>query len=73
MRTSTAPTGPRSRIGSGRAEPNGAYGPAMPIQEIYLVRHGETLCFLLDTATLSILSSYRGIAAVKRWNAVRVH
>jgi probable phosphoglycerate mutase len=25
--------------------------------------------FLLDTATLSILSSYRGIAAVKRWNA----
>jgi broad specificity phosphatase PhoE len=25
--------------------------------------------FLLDTATLSILSFYRGIAAVKRWNA----
>ena len=45
----------------------------MPIQEIYLVRHGETLCCLLDPATLSILSSYRGIAAVKRWNAVLVH
>jgi broad specificity phosphatase PhoE len=29
--------------------------------------------FLLDTATLSILSSYRGIAAVKRWNAVLIH
>lgn len=28
--------------------------------------------FLLDTATLSILSSYRGIAAVKRWNAMLV-
>jgi probable phosphoglycerate mutase len=26
--------------------------------------------FLLDTATLSILSYYRGIPAVKRWNAV---
>jgi probable phosphoglycerate mutase len=25
--------------------------------------------FLLDTATLSVLSSYRGVAAVKRWNA----
>ena len=25
--------------------------------------------FLLDTATLSVLSTYRGIAAVKRWNA----
>ena len=25
--------------------------------------------FLLDTATLSILSAYRGIPAVKRWNA----
>ena len=29
--------------------------------------------FLLDTATLSILSSYRGIPAVKRWNAVLMH
>jgi probable phosphoglycerate mutase len=29
--------------------------------------------FLLDTATLSILSSYRGIAAVKRWNAALMH
>jgi len=26
--------------------------------------------FLLDTATLNILSSYRGIPAVKRWNAI---
>ncbi len=25
--------------------------------------------FLLDTATLSVLSTYRGMAAVKRWNA----
>jgi probable phosphoglycerate mutase len=25
--------------------------------------------FLLDTATLSILSYYRGVPAVKRWNA----
>jgi probable phosphoglycerate mutase len=25
--------------------------------------------FLLDTATLSVLSYYRGIPAVKRWNA----
>jgi probable phosphoglycerate mutase len=25
--------------------------------------------FLLDTATLSVLGTYRGIAAVKRWNA----
>jgi broad specificity phosphatase PhoE len=29
--------------------------------------------FLLDTSTLSILSSYRGIAAVKRWNAALMH
>ena len=28
--------------------------------------------FLLDTATLSILSYYRGIPAVKRWNAMLV-
>ena len=28
--------------------------------------------FLLDTATLNILSYYRGIAAVKRWNAMLV-
>jgi probable phosphoglycerate mutase len=25
--------------------------------------------FLLDTATLSVLSYYRGVPAVKRWNA----
>jgi broad specificity phosphatase PhoE len=25
--------------------------------------------FLLDTATLSVLSYYRGVAAIKRWNA----
>src|SRR5262245_1795760 len=25
--------------------------------------------FLLDTATVSVLSSYRGIAAIRRWNA----
>jgi broad specificity phosphatase PhoE len=25
--------------------------------------------FLLDTATLSVLSSYRGVPAIKRWNA----
>jgi probable phosphoglycerate mutase len=30
----------------------------------------EGCCFLLDTATLSILSYYRGIPAVKRWNAM---
>jgi broad specificity phosphatase PhoE len=30
---------------------------------------GEGSHFLLDTATLSVLSTYRGIAAVKRWNA----
>ena len=29
--------------------------------------------FLLDTATLSILSYYRNIPAVKRWNAMLVH
>jgi broad specificity phosphatase PhoE len=28
--------------------------------------------FLLDTATLNILSYYRGIPAVKRWNAMLV-
>jgi len=28
--------------------------------------------FLLDTATLSILSYYRGIPAVKRWNAMLI-
>ena len=28
--------------------------------------------FLLDTATLNIMSSYRGIPAVKRWNATLV-
>ncbi len=31
------------------------------------VAHGSH--FLLDTATLSVLSDYRGIAAVERWNA----
>ena len=30
---------------------------------------GEGSHFLLDTATLSVLGTYRGIAAVKRWNA----
>jgi len=25
--------------------------------------------FLLDTATLSVLSSYHGVPAMKRWNA----
>ena len=28
--------------------------------------------FLLDTATVSVLSQYRGIPAVKRWNAALV-
>jgi probable phosphoglycerate mutase len=28
--------------------------------------------FLLDTATLSIMSDYRGIPAVKRWNVALV-
>jgi broad specificity phosphatase PhoE len=28
--------------------------------------------FLLDTATLSVLSSYRGIPAIKRWNATLI-
>jgi broad specificity phosphatase PhoE len=30
---------------------------------------GEGCRFLLDTATLNVLSHYRGIPAVKRWNA----
>ena len=30
---------------------------------------GASSHILLDTATLSVLSTYRGIAAVKRWNA----
>jgi len=33
------------------------------------LRAAEAGHFLLDTATLSILSYYRGIPAVKRWNA----
>jgi probable phosphoglycerate mutase len=33
------------------------------------LRAAEACHFLLDTATLNILSYYRGIPAVKRWNA----
>ena len=30
---------------------------------------GERYAFLLETASLSVLSSYHGVAAMKRWNA----
>ena len=29
--------------------------------------------FLLDTATVSVLGSYHGIPAIKRWNAPLMH
>ena len=35
-------------------------------------RHAAGSHFLLDTATLSILSYYRDLPAVKRWNAMLV-